>query len=31
MGYVVRNLTDDEMAAIAVYYAQQKEGLTPLD
>lgn len=31
MAYVVRNLTDPELAEMAAYYASQKEGLTPLE
>lgn len=31
MVYVVRNLTDPELAEMAAYYASQKEGLTPLE
>jgi cytochrome c553 len=31
MVYVVRNLTDPELAEMAAYYASQKEGLTTLE
>jgi cytochrome c553 len=31
MVYVVRNLTERDLAEMASYYASQKEGLTPID
>jgi len=31
MAYMVRNLTDAELAEMAAYYANQKAGLTPLE